>query len=356
MANGGQGAVFLVFGTLGGLPGTVAAGGNGVVNLDTLVANGATQPFGTPGTAVEYTGDQSNAGNNGSLANANNATVGSYLGTDVTGGDFNGSGISGYTFGAWAENVGGNYNGTGQIYLYNGTTAYLTQPYVNADNAIYYAGDNPIGAAAMQNGVDLIATGAGNNDWVHGIGLDSTGTQSTTVQHDVVDGGAGNDFVGIVSTNFTSINGGNGWNTLVFEGSNMFLSLAQMGLRVQGFQQFDLNNQSNNTSTDPRGTHQFTGTTTGNTLSISLADVLSEANANVGMTNSATLAQRHVTILGDANSTVSFDGSASLSTTQWAISGGPQTINGVTFNDYHNSAMGSATYADVLIQQGVQVV
>jgi hypothetical protein len=263
--------------------------------------------------------------------------------------------------------TGAAANGMGATYFYNGTTAYLTQPYVNANSAVYYAGDNPtsttVGLPTMVNGVDLIATGAGNSDWVHGIGLDSTGTLSTTVQHDVVDGGSGNDFVGIVSTNFTSINGGEGWNTLVFEGSNIFLNLGQMGLRVQGFQQFDLNNQSNNTSTDPRGDHQFTGTTTGNTLSISLADVLSEANASAGTTSTASATSaagltttQHVTILGDASSTVALDGSSSLGTTQWAISGGTQTINGVVFNDYHNSVMGTATYADVLIQQGVHVI
>jgi hypothetical protein len=342
----GEGAVFLVFGTAGGLPGQ----STGVVNLDDLVAAGANQPFGTPGTAIEFVGDQ--MGQNG-------WNVGSSLGTAVTGGDFNGSGISGYSMGAWGETVNGVID-AGAIYTYNGTTAWLTQAYSNADGAVYYAGDQGMGITAqavqnISNGVDLIATGAGNNDWVHGIGTDTLGKDGDlTVQHDAVSGGAGDDFVGIVGTNFTTVNGGAGWNTLVFEQSGLTLNLTQMGQRVQNFGTFDLDNQSNNSTTDPRG--QFKGETTGNTLQLSLSDVLSENGAlnAANQSGTHTLANPgHMTILGDANSTVQLDGTNSLAGSNWS-STGTQVIGGITFDVYHNST--ANTLADLLIEQGVHVI
>jgi hypothetical protein len=352
----GEGAVFLVFGTAGGLPGQ----STGVVNLDDLVAAGADQPFGTPGTAIEFVGDQ---------MGQNNYIVGSSLGTDVTGGDFNGSGISGYSMGAWGETVNGVTN-AGATYTYNGTTAWLTQAYSNADAQVYYAGDQGVGITVqaeqnISNGVDLIATGAGNNDWVHGIGTDTLGKDGDlTVQHDAVSGGAGNDFVGIIGTNFTSVNGGAGWNTLVFEGSNLTLNLTQMGQRVQNFGTFDLDNQSNTASTDPgnpatgEAPGQFVGTTQNNTLQLSLSDVLSENGVLSVANQSGTPSMAnpgHMMILGTSasNATVQLDGTTSLTGSNWSNTG-TQTINGITFDVYHNST--ANTLADLLIEQGVRVI
>jgi hypothetical protein len=339
----GAGMTFLVFGEAGGLPQTSP----GVVDLDQLVINGPNgtgQPFGTPGTAVEYSGAVSTATNGG--------LGGGALGTDVTGGDWNGSGISGYSFGSWGMSLNSSLVQAGATAIFNGTTAYLTQPYSNVDSQIYYAGDNPAsvnqGLAVMNNGVDLIATGAGNNDWVHGIGTDTTGSTATNVQHDAVNGGAGDDHIGIAGVNFTSVHGGNGWNTLVFEGSNLTLNLTDMGLRVQGIDQFDLNNQSNTAATDPRGL--FTGATTSNTLQLSLSDVLNEPNGTVGPTT------QQMTILGDGNSAVQLDGGLeSTAGSNWSVTG-TQSVNGVAFDIYHNSTMGANTVADLLIQQGVHVI
>jgi hypothetical protein len=329
MANGGQGAVFLVFGVAGGLPQTSP----GVVDLDQLVSKGASQPFGTPGTAVEYVGDQSGQ---------DQWDVGSSLGTSVAGGDTNGSGISSYSMGAWGENTGSANNG-GAVYTYNGTTAFLTQGYSTANGAVYYAGDQGVGYtnSLVANG-NHIATGQGNNDWVHGIGLNAG---------DSVDGGAGSDFVGIVGTNFMSLNGGNGWNTLVFEHSGLTLNLTAMGLKVQGFAAFDLSNQLNNPATDPSG--KFTGATTGNMLELRLADVLQESNGNVG------LSTQHMTIMGDASSVVQLltaDGAITTNASQagWAISN-TTTVNGVNYDVWHNSAA-NGTVADLLIEHGVTVI
>jgi hypothetical protein len=168
------------------------------------------------------------------------------------------------------------------------------------------------------------APGAGKTNSVHGIGADT----STTVQHDVV-------------------NGGEGWNTLVFEQSNLNVDLTQMGSRVQGFGQFDLNNQSNTAASDPKGL--FSDAAVSNTLALRLSDVLSESNGTTGANG------KHMTILGDATSTVQLEGSATLAATHWVVTG-QQTVDGVTFDVYHNTTMGANTLADLLIQQGVHVI
>jgi hypothetical protein len=333
----GQGAVFLLFGSTGGLIGQRS----GVVDLDKITVNMAGsltygQAFGTAGTAWQYTG---------SSAAGDSYKVSSYLGTDVTGGDFNGSGISGYSLSEWNAANSANGSGSaaysaGKAYIYNGTTAYLTQSYYNEDGHVYYAGFQGADSATIKNGVDLIATGTGNNDWVHGIGTDTTGTTATHIQHDAVNGGAGNDYVGIIGTNFTSVSGGTGWNTLVFESSDLTLNLTQMGLRVDGFAAFDLNNQLNNDQTDPSG--KFTDQAFGNRLQLSLADVLTEADGTVGVST------QHMTVLGDASSAVE------LSDKGWSVNG-VQTINGITFDNWHNATMGSSKYADLLIEKGVHV-
>jgi hypothetical protein len=309
-ASNGQGAVFLVFGEAGGLPGQ----SSGAVNLDTLVSAGATQPFGTPGTAVEYMG---------TITNQTQTMGGSELGTDVTGGNFNGSGISGYAFGSYGQSVSPNVAPLqeGMSYSYNGTTAYLTQSYYNADNQVYYAA----------SGVNHIATGTGTGDWVHGIGAAA----------DSVDCGIGSDYVGIVDTKFMSITGGtSGSNTLVFEQSGLTLNLTSMGLKVQNFGTFDLDNQSNDKTTDPEG--KFTGTTTGNTLQLSLSDVLSE---NGGPTHP-------ITILGSSSSTVQLDGTSTLSSSNWYLASS-KIIGTTPFDVYQNH---SSSVAQLLIEHGVNVI
>jgi hypothetical protein len=130
----------------------------------------------------------------------------------------------------------------------------------------------------------------------------------------------------------------------------MTLNLTQMGARVQGHEQFDLNNQSNNAASDPRGL--FTGTTEHNTLELSLSDILNEPN---GVVKQGT---QHLTVLGDSSSTVQLDGTsdaASLAAAGWS-SAGTQTVGGITFAVWHNSTMSGDTAADLLIQQGVHVI
>jgi hypothetical protein len=245
------------------------------------------------------------------------------MGTDVSSGDYQGTGLSGYTIGA----PGGTASqAVGRVYQFDGTTNQLTQGYTNSDNAVYYQNTNNPTSGAH------IATGSGNNDWVHGIG---------THAQDSASGGRGNDHIGIVSTNFNGINGGAGTNTLEFERGGISLDLTKLSAKVQNFSQFDLNNQFNSVASDPQQT--YVNKTAGNTLSLSMGDVL-----NVGTTSASTAGVKHtVTIVGDSTSTVH------LQDTGWAQSSVTQSsvVNGTTlmFNVYTNHT------AELLIQQGVHV-
>ena len=235
---------------------------------------------------------------------------------------------------------------------------YGWRPFTTNVDGVYYAGDGG-GWAPLVNGVDLIRTGSGNS-WVHGIGADTTGRPGDlSVQHDQVTCYGGYDHVGIIGTNFTSIEGGLRWDTLAFEGSNITLDLTAMAGRVHGFEQFDLNNQlnrANSTASDPRG--QFTTLTHGNTLKLSLADVLSQPDTLSkkygGLSDGS---DNHLSIRGDDSSTVNFTDSG------WAKSGelstttiGDGTLVWTNFDVWHNAAQGASTAGDLLIQQGVHVI
>jgi hypothetical protein len=343
----------------------------GVVDLDALVAAAQGKTFGTPGTAYEYIGTTDNTAQ---------PIGGSNLGTSVTFGDFSGTGIDGYSFGAWGQNS----NQTGAAYVYNGTTAFITQGYTNASQQVYYAGSAGLGTvgtdgkAAFAAGVDHIITGTGNNDWVHGIGTDNNNPGSSTYNpvygHDSVVGGKGDDFIGIAGTTFSSVNGGAGFNTLVFEGSNMNVNMTSMSTQVLSITQFDLSNLLNNASTDPgapdpktglpNGTQHYVGETHGNTLTLTLNDVVGLVSEMKGVSSqnlvtSGSTSANHITILGDASATVDLDKGSG-----WAIAGtetmnvwnGYTAINGVVFSVWHPVSLGTTdTSADLLIEQGVKV-
>ncbi|MDR2155428.1 MAG: Ig-like domain-containing protein [Burkholderiaceae bacterium] len=334
MAGNSAGAAFVVFGQAGGID-----GGTGVVDLDQLLAASVGQAYGSAGTAIKLTGLMS--------WDQYPKLGGSNLGTDVAVGDFGGTGIDGFALGAWGQGL----TQAGATYVYDGAISQLTQAYFNADQQVYYADSTAGGATPLVNGVDHIATGSGNHAWVHGIGTDTAGT-GANIAHDSVSGGRGDDFVGIVGTGFTSLSGGEGRDTLVFEASDLTVNFADMGLKVNGFSQFDLNNQLNSADTDPDG--QLIGNTQDNTLQLRLSDVISQLEGAVKSAvgpNSA-----HMRILGDSASTVDF------AETGWQITG-TQTFsvsNGyvshdVTFDVWHNTSMAANSAFDVLIQQGVVV-
>ena len=291
-----RGAVYLVYGRADG-------SFDANTDLDALVA---------AGLAVKYTG-----------VNAND-----YAGTGLAMGDWNGDGIADYGYGVWQSDTGatnaGGYN------IYSGSIALLTHSYTVGDDEIW-AGTTSPGASAINNGVDIISGGQGN-DIIHGIGTDTTGTTDTSVQHDVAMGGAGNDTIGLVGTTFTRVDGGLGIDTLKFEASGLQLDLTSYGTRVKGFEIFDLGSSQEGSGN--------------NTLSLRLADVLKQVD-----TTSAEVP--NLMIKGDGSSTV--DLAETVGSGGWAVSGS-KTVNGVDYDIWHNASMGSNTNADLLIQHGINVV
>ncbi|QFZ84369.1 hypothetical protein GFK26_17170 [Variovorax paradoxus] len=80
-------------------------------------------------------------------------------------------------------------------------------------------------------------------------------TFTTVGTADVVHGGSGDDTVRIHSGDFASLDGGLGIDTLVMDGKAMHIDLSALGMKVQGFEKFDLG-------------------AGGNTLALSASDVL----------------------------------------------------------------------------------
>ncbi|WP_313465982.1 beta strand repeat-containing protein, partial [Pseudomonas nitroreducens] len=290
------GAAYLVYGRAGG-------GFDASSDLDALVA---------AGEAVKLVGLKAN----------------DYAGTGVAIGDWNGDGIADYGYGTWRSDTsstdGGGFN------IYSGSIALLTHSYTVGDDEIW-AGTTSPGASAINNGVDIISGGQGN-DIIHGIGTDTTGTTDTSVQHDVAMGGAGNDTIGLVGTTFTRVDGGLGIDTLKFEASGLQLDLTSYGTRVKGFEIFDLGSSQEGSGN--------------NTLSLRLSDVLKQVDTT-------SVEVPNLMIKGDGTSTV--DLAETVGSGGWEVSGS-KTVNGVDYDIWHNASMGSNTNADLLIQHGINVV
>jgi hypothetical protein len=184
-------------------------------------------------------------------------------------------------------------------------------------------------------------------------------------------GGKGDDFIGIAGTTFSSVNGGAGFNTLVFEGSNMNVNMTSMSTQVLSITQFDLSNLLNNASTDPgapdpktglpSGTQQYVGATHGNTLVLTLNDVVGLVSEMKGVSSqnkviSGSTSANHITILGDASATVDLDqGWTQAGTDTINVWNGYSYTTGLVFDVYHNSSMGANTSADLLIEHGVNL-
>jgi hypothetical protein len=90
-----------------------------------------------------------------------------------------------------------------------------------------------------------------------------------------------------------------------------------------------------------------------NTLNLSLHDVLSDAGALTGAGGSAA---RPVTInSGGAVSTVHLVEGVGAAANQWQDTG-TTTVNGVLYDLYHNTAQGTSSAANLLIQHGIAVI
>jgi hypothetical protein len=88
------------------------------------------------------------------------------------------------------------------------------------------------------------------------------------------------------------------------------------------------------------------------TLNLSLQDVLSDASA---LTNAGSTQQITINNGGGVVSTVNLTDGVGTAAGQWQDTG-TTTVNGVTYDIYHNAAQGASTLADLLIQQGIHVI
>nr|WP_265911381.1 Ig-like domain-containing protein [Erwinia billingiae] len=145
-----------------------------------------------------------------------------------------------------------------------------------------------------------------------------------TVEGASVTGSAGNDTVTVNSLNFTHIDGGAGTDTLVLNGEHMTLDLTSLGLKVEHIEVIDLGKAGTNS-------------------------VKLDLNEALNITDSQTNDLVIKGTTGDQVTLANGDGGV------WATSG-QRTVDGQTFDVYHNSALSSAnTLGDVLVQHNLQV-
>jgi hypothetical protein len=258
-----------------------------------------------------YRGTQSATVFDANYRQNGDANSGSMLGVNVALSDLNGDGQADLALGSPYHDM-----------PWSASTGYLEVVYADAFNFtnLLTVGDDVIKAT---DGRDRLSGGAGNDV--------ITGVRSG----DSAYGGAGNDRIHIEEINgVVRVDGGLGIDTLVVDASNITLDLAALGLKVKGFENFDLG----------------TGAATkGNALKLRLSDVLNQ-QSSTGTVNGT--GQGHLRVTGDSDDTVQLlHGSDKWSNT------GSRTVDGVNYNIYHNSTMDSAnTLGDIWIQQGISVI
>jgi Ca2+-binding RTX toxin-like protein len=148
------------------------------------------------------------------------------------------------------------------------------------------------------NVVDRVVASHGN-DQISNVG---TG--------DVVYGGADNDVISIVSTDFVRVDGGLGADTLKLDGQNLYLNLATMGAKVQGFEHFDMGNGNN-------------------TLALRFSDLIATGERELMLNNG----KMQVQITGD-NGQVELS-SGNEASQRW-LQKGQTSQGGITYNVYSN--------------------
>lgn len=141
---------------------------------------------------------------------------------------------------------------------------------------------------------------------------------------DSVTGSAGNDTISVSTLDFTHIDGGAGTDTLVLNGEHIALDLTSLGLKIEHVEIIDL------------------GTSGNNSIKLDLNEAL-----NITDKPGDDLLIKGT--LGDQVTLANTDGGV------WATTG-QRTVEGQTFDVYHNSALSSDnTLGDVLIQHNLQV-
>ncbi|WP_421504926.1 Ig-like domain-containing protein [Erwinia rhapontici] len=155
-------------------------------------------------------------------------------------------------------------------------------------------------------------------------GVTITLADGQTVHGESVTGSVGNDTITVNSLDFTHIDGGAGTDTLVLNGEHIALDLTSLGLKVEHVEIIDL------------------GTSGNNSIKLDLNEAL-----NITDKQSDDLLIKGT--LGDQVTLANTDGGV------WATTG-QRTVEGQTFDVYHNSALSSDnTLGDVLIQHNLQV-
>lgn len=153
---------------------------------------------------------------------------------------------------------------------------------------------------------------------IGGVTIDLTATNGEAV------GGTGDDVIAVHTLDFGLIDGGTGVDTLLLAGTNQHLDLTLLGLKVEHIDIFDL------------------GTSGTNSISLNLHEALSVKDNPTD----------EVIIKG---------GEGSLVNLQMGTDGawnetGQRTVDGLTFDVYHNASMdASNTLGDVLVQHGLHV-
>ena len=155
-------------------------------------------------------------------------------------------------------------------------------------------------------------------------GVVITLADGTTAEGASVTGSAGDDTVNVSTLNFTHIDGGAGTDTLVLNGDHMTLDLTSLGLKVEHIEVLDL------------------GTTGTNAVKLDLNEALNITDKQ----------SDDLMIKGADGSQVML---ANTHGGVWEVTG-QRTVEGQTFEVYHNSALSSDnTLGDVLVQHNLQV-
>lgn len=155
-------------------------------------------------------------------------------------------------------------------------------------------------------------------------GVVITLADGSTVEGAAVTGSSGADTVTVSDLNFTHIDGGAGTDTLVLNGEHLNLDLTSLGLKVEHIEVLDL------------------GKTGTNSVKLDLNEALSITDQQ----------SDDLIIKGADGSQVTL---ANSNGGIWAVTG-ERTVQGQTFEVYHNSALTSDnTLGDVLVQHNLQV-
>uniref|UniRef100_UPI0006886841 Ig-like domain-containing protein n=1 Tax=Leminorella grimontii TaxID=82981 RepID=UPI0006886841 len=180
-------------------------------------------------------------------------------------------------------------------------------------------------------GDDVLIGTSGEDYLMGGNGNDTIANIST---NDVAMGGDGNDVIKITSTDFASVIGGDGVDTLVFDGQDLVIDLSAMKDKLQSMEKFDLGSGDN-------------------TLSVSIDDVLRMGEENLILQDG----KRQLVVNGE-NGHLNLVNSREGGSDSWSfvdLDGNGQaditTINGASYYTY---TIGGST--EVLVETRVETV